>query len=116
MTGYIENLYTSQDYQKCFSVKTICETFGKNKVNLITVSTGQKSIEDCKVVWVLARQHPSETTGSYMVEGMLRYLLPLISEAKLSAKDSALSQLNDFVFKIIPMVNVDGVIHGNSRS
>jgi len=116
MTGYIENLYTSQDYKKCFSVKTICETFGKNKVNLITISTGQKSIEDCKVVWVLARQHPSETTGSYMVEGMLRYLLPLISEAKSSTKDTALSQLNDFVFKIIPMVNVDGVIYGNSRS
>ncbi len=79
MTNCIENLYIEPEYKKCFSIKTVCETMGKNKVNLVTVSTGQRSIEECKVVWVLARQHPAETTGSYMVEGMLRYLLPLIS-------------------------------------
>jgi len=80
------------------------------------VSTGQKMIEDCKVVWILARQHPAETTGSYMVEGILRYLLPLISQAKSSLTESSLGQLHDYVFKIVPMVNIDGVIHGNSRA
>jgi murein tripeptide amidase MpaA len=73
-------------------------------------------IEECKVVWVLARQHPAETTGSYMVEGILRYLLPLISQAKTESSSSSLGQLHDYVFKIVPMVNVDGVIHGNSRA
>jgi hypothetical protein len=73
-------------------------------------------IEECKVVWVLARQHPAETTGSYMVEGILRYLLPLISQAKALENDSSLGQLHDYVFKIVPMANVDGVIHGNSRA
>ncbi len=51
-----------------------------------------------------------------MIQGILRYLLPLISEAKNSSSNSSLSQLHDYVFKIIPMVNVDGVIHGNSRA
>ena len=67
MTSYIECLYQQPLYKKCFSVKTISETLGKNKINLITISTGKKMIEDCKVVWILARQHPAETTSSYMV-------------------------------------------------
>lgn len=41
-------------------------------------------IEECKVVWIIARQHPAETTSSYMIEGIIKYLLPLISEAKSS--------------------------------
>lgn len=73
-------------------------------------------IEECKVVWVIARQHSAETTGSYMVEGMLRYLLPLISQAKNLGLNAPLAQLHDYVFKIVPMANVDGVIHGNSRA
>lgn len=82
MTTYFENLYYQPDYRKCFSVKTLCETLGKNKVNLVTIGTGVKPVEECKVVWILARQHPAETTGSYMVEGIVRYLLPLVLRAK----------------------------------
>ncbi len=50
-----------------------------------------------------------------MVEGILKYLLPLISSAK-TTSGSSLDELNNFVFKIIPILNVDGVIHGNSRA
>lgn len=49
---------------------------------MVTIGTGVKPVEECKVVWVLARQHPAETTGSYMVEGIVRYLLPLVLRAK----------------------------------
>jgi hypothetical protein len=24
--------------------------------------------------------------------------------------------LNNFIFKIVPMINIDGVVHGNSRA
>jgi len=61
-----------------------------------------------KSVWIIARQHPGETTSGFMLEGIIDFLV--------SENESAKTLLNNFVFKIVPMVNVDGVIHGNSRA
>lgn len=44
-----------------------------------------------------------------MIEGIINYLL-----SKNNAKSREL--LRKYIFKIVPMVNIDGVIHGNSRS
>ena len=46
-----------------------------------------------------------ETAGSYVMEGAIQYLL----------SDAAASLRNYFIFKIIPMLNPDGVISGNAR-
>eukprot|EP00929_Paragymnodinium_shiwhaense_P088251 TRINITY_DN48532_c0_g2_i1.p1 TRINITY_DN48532_c0_g2~~TRINITY_DN48532_c0_g2_i1.p1 ORF type:complete len:1191 (+),score=234.38 TRINITY_DN48532_c0_g2_i1:174-3746(+) len=56
---------------------------------------------------VLARQHPGEVVGSWTVQGLIRFLLGPTPVAKLLREE--------FVIHIVPMVNVDGVIHGNSR-
>ena len=64
------------------------------------------------MVWILARQHPGETTGSFMVEGIIKYLLQVVSQAN----NVQTNDLHKYVFKIVPMLNVDGVIHGNSRA
>ena len=48
-----------------------------------------------------------EANGSYVIEGIIRYLV----ENTIIAK----SLLNSYVFKIIPMLNPDGVIIGNYR-
>ena len=47
-----------------------------------------------------------------MIEGAINYLLELMVQAH--AQNN--SFYDDFVFKIVPMVNPDGVIHGNSRA
>ena len=54
----------------------------------------------------MARQHPGETTGSWMVEGAVDFLT--------SESDEARQLRETFIFKIFMMVNVDGVIHGNT--
>lgn len=59
-----------------------------------------------KIVVVMARQHPGEVQGSYVCEGVINSLL--------SKKGDWLRK--NYVFKIIPMVNPDGVIFGNYRS
>jgi hypothetical protein len=54
-----------------------------------------------------ARVHPGETNASWMMRGVLEYLTGPSREAQ---------QLRSmFVFKIVPMLNPDGVINGNYR-
>lgn len=43
-----------------------------------------------------------------MIEGIIQYLL--------SQNQTAKDLLDNYVFKIVPMVNSDGVIHGNTRA
>ncbi len=56
---------------------------------------------------ITARVHPGETVSSYVMKGVLDFLLNDTYEAKVLR--------NKFIFKIIPMLNPDGVIHGNYR-
>lgn len=61
-----------------------------------------------KVVFVQSRIHPGETASSWIVHGLITFL---ISKSKV-----ANSLRKRFIFKIIPMLNPDGVIIGNSRA
>lgn len=54
------------------------------------------------VVVALARQHPGESVGSWIIEGLANKLIELPSA--------------DIMWILVPMVNVDGVIAGNNRS
>jgi murein tripeptide amidase MpaA len=52
--------------------------------------------------------HPGETVGSWMMRGLIFFLTdPDDPEAKMLREN--------FVFKIIPMLNPDGVVNGNYR-
>jgi len=51
--------------------------------------------------------HPGETNSSYMMQGAVDFLLSDCKEAKLLRRH--------FVFKVVPMLNPDGVIYGNYR-
>lgn len=65
-------------------------------------------MESKKAVVISARVHPGEVVGSWMMRGVLRFLTdPENEEARLLREN--------FVFKIIPMLNPDGVINGNYR-
>jgi murein tripeptide amidase MpaA len=60
-----------------------------------------------KGVVVSARVHPGESVSSWMMKGVIDFLTGDTIEAQ------ALRRL--FIFKIIPMLNPDGVINGNYR-
>lgn len=58
-------------------------------------------------MFISARIHPGESNSSWMMKGAIDFLVSQAPEAKV---------LRDkFVFKIIPMLNPDGVINGNYR-
>jgi hypothetical protein len=71
----------------------------KNAINLITISTGKQAIKENKIIWILVRQHPVETTSSFIVEGSTIHLLQLM----IKAVEAQNSLYDNSIFKIIPM-------------
>lgn len=74
----------------------------------ITNKTKSSSSKPKKAVIISARVHPGETVGSWMMKGVIDFLTDPDNEEAQMLRDN-------FVFKIIPMLNPDGVINGNYR-
>jgi len=91
--------------------KTLCTTLADNSLDYLTITTQDKSTNKNYAlrpsVILMARVHPGECVSSYMMKGVLDFLTSNNDEAKFLR--------NNFVFKIIPMLNPDGVVNGNYR-
>lgn len=60
-----------------------------------------------KSIVLTSRVHPGESMVSYLIENMIDYLIGNSVEAKILREN--------FIFFIVPMLNIDGVINGNYR-
>lgn len=95
------------------SRNTLCRTLAGNKCEYLTITSRENtSVDDPdrinkKGVVISARVHPGESVASWMMKGVIDFLVSDKIEAQ------ALRKL--FIFKIIPMLNPDGVINGNYR-
>lgn len=91
--------------------KVLCKTLAGEDCEMLVVTSRDSSynFNQRKGVIITARVHPGETVGSWMMRGVINFLTdPFSEEARLLREN--------FVFKIIPMLNPDGVINGNYRS
>ena len=61
------------------------------------------------IILILARQTPNCTIGSFLVEGLVRSLLNTIN------KDQVVQLLTLCEVHIVPMINPDGVVVGNTQ-
>jgi hypothetical protein len=62
-----------------------------------------------RVVLLSARVHPGETPATHVIDGVIRFLLR-------PDDPRAIALRSRFVFKLIPMLNPDGVFRGHYRS
>lgn len=60
-----------------------------------------------KAIIITSRVHPGETQASFVME----YIIDFLTGTSLDAKILR----DNFVFKIVPMLNPDGVVNGNYR-
>ncbi|OCT83803.1 cytosolic carboxypeptidase 2 [Xenopus laevis] len=91
-------------------LRTLCKSLAGNSVYLLTItspSTNLTTSAKKKAVVVTARVHPGETNGSWMMKGFLDFILSDSPDAQV-LRDT-------FIFKVVPMLNPDGVIVGNYR-
>ncbi|BFZ04187.1 hypothetical protein BsWGS_07225 [Bradybaena similaris] len=90
--------------------RVLCQTLAGNLVYVLTITSPSQNPEDMKhkkAVVVTSRVHPGESNASWMMKGFLDFLTGNSSDAKL-LRDT-------FIFKVVPMLNPDGVIVGNYR-
>lgn len=110
MLDHLSQISADPVRSQCFKCRTLCHTIAGNPVPLVTITSSSASLEESKLkraVVVTARVHPGETNSSWMMKGLIDYLTGNSADAKL---------LRDmFVFKIVPMLNPDGVVIGNYR-
>ena len=91
--------------------KTIlCKSLAGNDVDMLIVTNFASIPEDIanrQAIVLTARVHPGESNASWMMKGAIEFLV--------SDDEKAIFLRNKYVFKIIPMLNPDGVIIGNYR-
>lgn len=88
----------------------LCKSLAGTDVEMLIVTnfaSTPEGISHRKAVVLTCRIHPGESNSSFIMNGVIDYLI--------SNDEKAEFLRNTFVFKIIPMLNPDGVIIGNYR-
>ncbi|XP_057620355.1 cytosolic carboxypeptidase 3 isoform X5 [Chionomys nivalis] len=106
---YLSGINSDPVRSKFCKIRVLCHTLARNMVYVLTITTPLKNSDSRKrkAVILTARVHPGETNSSWIMKGFLDYILGDSSDARL-LRDT-------FIFKVVPMLNPDGVIVGNYR-
>jgi hypothetical protein len=108
-TARIAKLEKRFSFKPYFRAKQIGQTGMGRPLKMFTITDFSVPNNRKKAIWLHARTHPSETGSSYMLEGIMEYIL------KKKKIDDIKINLKKLVFYIVPMLNYDGVAAGNAR-
>ncbi|XP_021119817.1 cytosolic carboxypeptidase 2 isoform X4 [Heterocephalus glaber] len=110
LTRYLRAAARDPARARVCRLRALCCSLAGNPVYLLTVTNparGPQAAAAKRAVVLSARVHPGESAGSWVMRGFLDFILGSSPDAQL---------LRDlFVFKVVPMLNPDGVIVGNHR-
>ena len=93
----------------CLKSEILCETSGGREIPYLTVTDEKSDIEEQKkpYIFITARIHPGESNASFLMRGFMNFLLSDTKEADFIRKN--------YITRIVPMLNIDGVIEGFYR-
>ena len=107
---YLDKLEADPKRKNRMRRKPLCQTIAGNQVEMLICTTFQSDPEAIKArkgVVISSRVHPGESGASWMMKGIIDYITGPSLNAKILR--------DNFVFKLLPMLNPDGVINGSSR-
>ncbi|KAI8845719.1 hypothetical protein BJ741DRAFT_585627 [Chytriomyces cf. hyalinus JEL632] len=106
----IQALKSDTPRSSLFRHTILAKSVAGNNLDLLTVTnpvSTPQALASRRGIVLSARVHPGETNASWMMRGLMRFLTGPSEEAYLLREQ--------FVIKLVPMINPDGVIVGNYR-
>ncbi|KAG5685061.1 hypothetical protein PVAND_014262 [Polypedilum vanderplanki] len=112
LQDYLMNIQRHPIKSKFSKLRLLCRSLAGNNVYYLTVTAPSTPEEELqkkkKAIVVTARVHPGEAPSSWMMKGFIDFITGDSYVAK--------KLRHKFIFKLVPMLNPDGVIVGNTRS
>lgn len=105
--SFLRTTLSQLNVHDIFTSEVLCKSLSGVEVPLLTITNNRSSTAKPHVV-MMGRIHPGETHGSWMLHGVMHFLL--------SSHPVATSLREKLIFLIVPMANPDGVIMGNYRT
>ena len=105
--SYLRTTIIQLSAHASFCNEVLCKSLSGVEVPLLTITDSRNGTVKPHVV-MMGRIHPGETHGSWVLHGLLHFLL--------STHPAATALREKLVILIVPMANPDGVIMGNYRT
>ena len=111
LQDYLHKLSITKTNKNKIKFSTLNKTICGNPLDILYITnfaSTQSVINARQSIIFTARVHPGETSGSYVIESVINNLL--------NNSEQSNNLLDKYIFKIIPILNPDGVIHGHYRN
>ena len=103
-----DNLFSSYSSSPYINVTSLGITPSGKNLTMVTITDSDYDDSLKYEIYIIAQQHAFESVGSFQAEGMIKFLLNETDETAEAIRKS-------YIFKIIPIMNPDGVYYGISR-
>src|SRR5262249_2554070 len=103
----LQRLLDESAHSPYVRLEVIGHSLEGRELQLVTVTDSAVSALNKKCIWLITRQHAWETGTSYVLEGALRFLL--------SDQEQARDLRKRVIFRLIPTMDPDGLVHGHVR-
>lgn len=111
LQAYLGKLLAHPYHSRWIRHSSLCETIAGLRCDVLEISDWDSpdvvGKEKRPAAIVTARVHPGETNGSWMMQGFLNFLTGKSKQAQVLRQR--------MVWHVVPMLNPDGVVYGNTR-